>query len=122
MQICQVFSGPITYTNTGDYCNYILFHLYIYGIANYVLFCLFVASSYDVRIGTYRLNFYSSVSTYTVKVAIRDDKLVEGTEAFGVQLILGGYRRPYCLKLGKPSVATVFIKDGTYTPSVDVLY
>ena len=79
------------------------------------LFVYFVASSHDVRSGTYRLKFYSSVNTYTVKVAIRDDKWIEGPEAFGVQLLLDGYRKPYCLKLGKPSIATVFIKDGTYT-------
>ena len=85
-------------------------------------FVYFVASSNDVRTGTYRLKFYFSVSTYTVKVAIRDDKLVEGTEAFGVQLILYDYHRPCCLKLSKPSVATVFIKDGMYIPSVGVLY
>ena len=84
-------------------------------------FVYFVANSYDVRTGTYRLNFYSSVSTLTVKVAIRDDKLVEGLEAFGVQLILYDYCRPCCLKLGVPSVTTVFIKDDTYTPSVGVL-
>ena len=81
----------------------------------------FVASSYDVRTGTYGLKFYPGVNTIIVKIAIRDDRWMEGTEAFGVQLILGGYHRPYCLKLGKPSVTTVFIKDGMNTPSVVVL-
>ena len=56
-----------------------------------------------------------------MNIAIRDDKLVEGTETFGAQLVLGGYHRLHCLKLGKPSVTTVFIKDGMYTPSVGVL-
>ena len=79
------------------------------------LLLYFVASSYDVRTGTYGLKLYPNVSTIIVKIAIRDDKWMEGTEAFGVQLILGGYRRPYCLKLGKPSVTTVIIKDGMYT-------
>ena len=54
------------------------------------------------------------MNTFTTSIAIKDDKLIEGTEAFGAQLILGGYHRPYCLKLGKPSVTTVFIKDGMY--------
>ena len=67
-----------------------------------------------MRTGTYHLNFYSNVNTFTTSIAIKDDKLIEGTEAFGAQLILGGYHRPYCLKLGKPSVTTVFIKDGMY--------
>ena len=74
-----------------------------------------------MRTGTYGLKFYPGVNTIIVKIAIRDDRWMEGTEAFGVQLILGGYHRPYCLKLGKPSVTTVFIKDGMYTPSVVVL-
>ena len=74
-----------------------------------------------MRTGTYHLNFYSSVNTFTMNIAIKDDKLVEGTEAFGAQLVLDSYRRPYCLKLGEPSVATVFIKDGMYTLFAGVL-
>ena len=73
-----------------------------------------VASSYDVKTGTYRLNFYSNIKYFTVNVPIRDDKWIEGTEAFGAKLFLYGYHKPYCLKLGKPSITTVLIKDGMY--------
>ena len=85
------------------------------------VFAYFVASSHDVRSGTYHLKFYSTVNAFIVNVAIRDDKWIEGTEAFGAQLILDGYRKPYCIKLGKPSVTTVFIKDGMYTLFAGVL-
>ena len=74
-----------------------------------------------MRTGTYHLNFYSSVNTFTMNITIKDDKLVEGTEAFGAKLVLGGYHRLHCLKLGEPSLTTVFIKDGMYTPCVSVL-
>ena len=73
-----------------------------------------VASSYDVRNGTYRLNINPRVHTVMVNVPIRDDKLIEGTEAFGAELFLYGYNKPYCLKLGKLSITTVLIKDGMY--------
>ena len=85
------------------------------------LLLYFVASSYDVRTGTYGLKFYPGVNTIIVKIPIKDDRWMEGTEAFGAQLVLGGYHRLHCLKLGKPSVTTVFIKDGMYTPYVGVL-
>ena len=91
-----------------------MYHNYI-NLTIIILFRFtFIASSYDVRTGTYRLNFYSNVNTYIVNVGIKDDKLMEGTEAFGAQLILDGYHRPYCLKLGRPSITTVFIKDGMH--------
>ena len=74
-----------------------------------------VASSYDVKTGTAHLSFNSRVNTVIVNVPIKDDKLIEGTEAFGAKLFLHyGYYKPYCLKLGRPSLTTVFIKDGMY--------
>ena len=73
-----------------------------------------VASNYDVRTGIYRLNINPRVHTVIVNVPMKDDKLIEGTEAFGAQLIVHGYYKPYCLKLGKPSITTVLIKDGMY--------
>ena len=73
-----------------------------------------VASTYDVRTGTYSVVFNAGVNTITVKIPIKDDKLIEGTEAFGVQLIVPDHHIKNGLKLGKPSIATVLIKDGTY--------
>jgi len=47
-----------------------------------------------------------------VKVKIFDDKLVEETEAFGVQLSIPDHHKSNGVQLGTPSLATVFIKDG----------
>jgi len=74
---------------------------------------ILAASSDDVLTGVYRLVFYPGVNSITIRVKIRDDLLVEGTEAFGVQLIVPDHHKAN-VKLGNPSLATVFIKDGTY--------
>lgn len=71
-----------------------------------------VASSDDVKIEVNRLVFYPDESVSTVIVRIADDKLVEGTEAFGVQLVVPDHHKHNGVKLGNPSLATVFIKDG----------
>ena len=47
-----------------------------------------------------------------IKVQIFDDKLLEGTEAFGVQLSIPNHHKANGVKLGDPSGVTVFIKDG----------
>ena len=54
------------------------------------------------------------MNTKTFRIGITDDKLVEGTEAFGAQLFLPDHHNSKCLKLGDTSVTTVFIHDGTY--------
>ena len=46
-----------------------------------------------------------------IKVRIFDDKRLEGTEAFGVQLSIPNNHKANGVKLGDPSHATVFIKD-----------
>ena len=74
----------------------------------------FVASSYDVQPETYAIVFNHSVNSRTVRIKIRNDNLVEGTEAFGVQLIVPSHHKSKGLKLGNNSVATVFIKDGMF--------
>ena len=61
-----------------------------------------------------RLIYYPRESTIAVRVRIVDDKLVEGTEAFGVQLIIPDHHKVNGVKLGNPSLATVLIRDGTY--------
>ena len=76
---------------------------------------IIVANIDDVRTGVYRLVIYPHVSVGTVRVGIiKDDKLVEGTEAFGVQLILPSYHKRIGLKLGNISNAIVLIKDGMF--------
>ena len=59
-----------------------------------------------------KLIFNAGVNSLILKVRIYDDKLVEGTEAFGVKLIIPDHHVKNGVKLGNPSVATVFIKDG----------
>ena len=71
-----------------------------------------VASSNDVQTGVTRLVFYPNQDVLTIRVKIIDDYLVEGTEAFGAQLIVPDHHVGNGLILGKPSLATVFIKDG----------
>ena len=67
-----------------------------------------------MRIGEYRLVFYPNENAKTIKIKITDDKLVEGTESFGVQLIVPDHHIKNGLKLGNPSLATVFIQDSTF--------
>ena len=78
------------------------------------IFVYFVASSYDVWPGTYAIVFNPGVSSRTVRIKIRNDNWVEGTEAFGVQLIVPNHHKSKGLKLGNNSIATVFINDGTF--------
>lgn len=76
---------------------------------------ILAASSDDVKTGVNRLVFYPDErSVIAVRVRIRDDKLVEGTEAFGVQLSVPDHHKLNGVKLGNLSLATVFIKDGMF--------
>ena len=74
----------------------------------------FVASSYDVWTGTGVVDFNPGVNSKTIGIKIRNDNLVEGTEAFGVRLIVPYHHKSKGLKLGNISIATVFIKDGMF--------
>ena len=78
------------------------------------IFVYSVASSYDVGPGTYTVAFNPGVDSRTVRIKIRNDNLVEGTEAFGVQLIVPNHYKSKGLKLGNNSIATVFINDGMF--------
>ena len=79
-----------------------------------------VATSDDVKsTGVSRLIYYPYESTIAVTVGIIDDELVEGTEAFGVQLIVPDHHKANGVKLGNPSLATVFIRDGMYVKCVN---
>ena len=73
-----------------------------------------VASSDDVKTGVYHLVVYPGVSAVIIKIGIKDDYIVEGTEAFGVQLTVP-YHHKASVKLGTPSLANVFIKDGMFS-------
>jgi len=93
----------------------------IYGI-NYVLFtmehfnnymvCALIASRADVQTGTFFAYVPGNLNVVYIKVRIFDDILLEGTEAFGVQLSIRDHHKANGLRLGDPSNATVFIKDG----------
>lgn len=71
-----------------------------------------VASSDDVHTGRYLVILNAGVNTKTIRIGITDDKLVEGTEAFGAQLFVPDHHKSKCLKLGNTSVTTVYIHDG----------
>ena len=67
-----------------------------------------------MRTGVHHLIFYSDSSAIIVRVRIIDDKLVEGNETFGVQLIVPDHHKLNGVKLGNPSFAKVVINDGAY--------
>ena len=62
----------------------------------------------------HRLIFYPDNSAFFIRVRIVDDKLVEGSEAFGAQLIVPDHHKINGVKLGSPSLAIVTIKDGAF--------
>ena len=64
--------------------------------------------------GEKKLIFNTGVNVMYLKVRIYDDKLLEGTEAFGARLIVPDHLRSSGLKLCNPSDVTVFIKDGMF--------
>ena len=78
------------------------------------IFVHFVASRYDVQPRTYEVVFNPGVNSRTVRIKIRNDTLVEETEAFGVQLIVPNHHKSKGLNLGNNSIATVFINDGMF--------
>ena len=77
-----------------------------------------IASSIDVRTGVHRLIFYPDNRAAVVRVRIIDDKLVEGSEAFGVQLTVPDHHKVNGVKLGNPSLAKVVINDGMFFYSI----
>ena len=79
-----------------------------------MLLTIVVASSNDVRTGVHRLIFYPNNSAAVVRVRIMDDELIEGSEAFGVWLIVPDHHKVNGVKLGNPSLAKVIIKDGMF--------
>jgi len=71
-----------------------------------------VASNADLQTGVFYAYAPANQNVVYIKVRIFDDKLLEGTEAFGVQLSIPDHHKANGVKLGNLSRATVFIKDG----------
>ena len=71
-----------------------------------------------MRTGVHRLIFYPDSNVIAIRVRIIDDELVEGNEAFGVQLIVPDHHKVNGVKLGNISLAKVVIKDGMFLYSV----
>ena len=71
-----------------------------------------LASPHDFEesIQTIQFPFRQSIATCYIK--IKDDGLVESTEAFQVEILIPPSFYSHGIKLGSPSKAKVFIKDG----------
>ena len=70
------------------------------------------ASGKDFKIGEYKLYFSIKSNVATVKIPIYDDYIVEGTEAFAVNLYIPEYFRDRYVDYGDPFLAKVIIDDG----------
>jgi len=73
---------------------------------------MLTVSGTDVQTGVFFAYVPGNQNVVDIKVRIFDDKLLEGTEAFGVQLSIRDHHIENGVRLGDPSHATVFIKDG----------
>ena len=58
------------------------------------------------------MRFSSKQSTATVYIKIKDDKIVENTEAFQVAILIPHYLYLKVVRFGSHSKAKVYIKDG----------
>ena len=75
---------------------------------------LFLASSHDFEESIQTVYFSSRQSTATVYIKIKDDNIVESTEAFKLQILISHNMYLGGIGFGNPTKAKVFIKDGTY--------
>ena len=71
-----------------------------------------IASSKDFKVGEYKLYFPVSSDVATVKIPIYNDYIVEGTEAFAVNLYIPDYYRNRYVDFGDPFLTKVIIEDG----------
>ena len=79
----------------------------------YLLNACISASPYDFEESIQTVKFSSRQSFATVYIKIKDDNRVESTEVFQVEILIS--RDTYLrqgVRLGNPSKAKVFIKDG----------
>ena len=77
---------------------------------NYLL--LLLASSHDFDESIQIVQFSSRQSTATCYIKIKDDDLVESTEAFEVDILIPHDLQSRGIRVGSPSKAKVYIKDG----------
>ena len=70
------------------------------------------ANSRDFKVGEYKLNFSVHSNVATVKIPIYNDYIVEGTEAFAVNLYIPEYYRNRYVNYGDPFLTKVIIDDG----------
>jgi len=70
------------------------------------------ANSKDFTVGNYGLYFPVNSNVATVKIPIKNDQIVEGTEAFEVDLYIANYYKGRNVDYGDPSVTKVIIDDG----------
>ena len=85
--------------------------LYVY---NKLCMSHFVATSYDFDESIQIVRFSPRQSIATVYIKIYNDNRVETTEAFQVDILLSKILYLRGFRLGSPSKAKVYIKDGTY--------
>jgi len=71
-----------------------------------------LASSHDFEESIQTVKFSSRQSTATCYIKIKDDDLVESTEAFQVEILIPRTLYSQRIKFGSPSKVKVFIKDG----------
>ena len=79
------------------------------------MYAYYAASSYDFEESTQTVRFSSRQSTATAYIKIYNDNRVETTEAFQVDILLPYYLYLRGFRLGNPSKANIFIKDGMET-------
>ena len=77
----------------------------------YLQFCT-TANGRDFKVGEFKLYFPVSSNVATVKIPIYNDYIVEGTEAFAVDLYISDYYRNRYVGYGKPFRTKVIIDDG----------
>ena len=78
--------------------------------------CVYIAaSSYDFEESIQVVRFSSRRSIATAYIKIHNDNRVETTEAFQVDILLSYYLYIRGFRLGNPSKAKIFIKDGMET-------
>ena len=75
----------------------------------------YTASSYDFEESIQVVRFSPRRSIATAYIKIHNDNRVETTEAFQVDILLPYYLYSRGFRLGNPSKAKIFIKDGMET-------
>ena len=77
-----------------------------------IIYAHVTASYSDFKGSIQTVRFSSKQSTATVYIKIKDDKIVESTEAFQVAILIPHYLYLKVVRFGSHSKAKVYIKDG----------